>query len=151
MTATNALADVLMSCPCVVCARHGEVHPQVARTILGRTVHVDAALVDLLDALAAAGVVTIASCVNLAEAVWQLAPASLAGMIAQADAPGVHYGRVVRDRLAFVRVIPTPSAAAFLDPGAVPGTYLNAEPLTAQLAFPISVLPALMRRAQGTP
>lgn len=65
--ATQGLARTSHTCSCDACVRHGEVHPQVARTIGGKDVQVDAALAPLLDAMAEAGIDTTASCANLSE------------------------------------------------------------------------------------
>jgi hypothetical protein len=99
-----------LGCDCPICVRHSEVHEQVSRVMFGSSVDVDRELAPLLDALCAGGVVTVASCVDLAEAVAELMPENLAALVAARDEPGVHGGRVVADRLMFVRMIDGPGA-----------------------------------------
>lgn len=125
-----------MSCACPVCTRHGEAHQQTQRTILGTTVGVDVAMTPLLDALAAAGVSTVASCIDLADAVEQLRPEQLPVLLTRQNQPGIQYGRVVANRHAFVRVLDTSSAGPFLEAvESVGGEVIRSRPI-AQAAFP---------------
>lgn len=132
-----------MICDCRVCAGHGEVHAQVPRVALGSTVHVDAEMAPLADALTAAGVLTVASCIDLADAVERLWPAHLPTLLAMRDRPGVHYGRVVADRLAFVRMVNGRSAAPFLTAAESAGGIVTRGRLIAQAAIPRHLLAEL--------
>lgn len=129
-----------LGCDCRVCTRHGEVHTQVSRTVMGSTVHFDAEMAPLLDALGAAGVLTVASCVDLSDAVAKLWPDHLPNLMAMRDRPGVHYGRVVADRLAFVRMVNGSKAAPFLAAVEARGGLVSRGRLLAQAAFPRSLL-----------
>jgi hypothetical protein len=136
----------LIDCDCPVCAGHGDVHAQVPRVILGQTVHVDVELAPLLDELAAAGVLTVASCIDLAEAVSRLWPAHLPTLLAARDRPGVHYGHVIAHRLAFVRLVNGDQAAPFLAAVERSGGIVTRGRLIAQAAFDRRLLGADIRR-----
>ncbi|WP_175484311.1 hypothetical protein [Modestobacter sp. DSM 44400] len=113
------------------------------RTVLGAPVTVDAEMAPLLDALAAAGVVTVGSCVNLSEATARLWPAKLPALTAGVQ-PAVNYRRTLVEGLAFVRLLDTEAAAPF--PSAVErlgGEVLRSGPL-AQVAFPRWQMSALV-------
>jgi hypothetical protein len=139
---TSVFADLkaVLSCGCRVCTRHGEVHAQVPRVLLGATVHVDAELAPLLDALAGDGVMTVASCVDWADATARLWPASLPHLLATRGRPSVHYGQVVADRLAFVRLIDGPKAAPFLRAVEARGGVVTRDRPLVQAAFPRRLL-----------
>lgn len=128
-----------LRCDCRVCTRHGEVHAQVPRIMFGSTVHVDVELAPLLDALRSAGVTTVGSCIDLADAVTKLWPEHLPTLLAF-QGPGVHYGRVVADRLVFVRMLKGPSAEPFLCAVDAAGGVVSRGRVLTQAAFPRSLL-----------
>jgi hypothetical protein len=132
-----------LACDCPVCTRHDEAHQQVPRVVLGATVHVDAEMAPLLDALAAANVLTVGSCIDLADATARLWPEKLPELAAMRDHPGMHYGRVVADRLTFVRVVDGLSARPFLAAAQDHGAVVTRVPLLAQVAFPRHLLVTL--------
>ena len=123
-------------CTCPMCERHGQIHRQVPRTLLGRSEEVDAEMAPLLDVLGDRGVMSVASCVDLADAVEQMAPAMLPRIVAQHGQPGLHYGTVAARRWAFVRVVDTAAAEPFLDLVEQVGGEVTGTGLIAQAAFP---------------
>lgn len=138
-----------LSCDCPACVRHGEVHEQVPRVIFGATVQIDRELAPLLDSLCASGVLTVASCVDLAEAIARFAPENLAALVAVRDAPGVHVGRVAADRLMFVRLLEGQQATPFLDAAERCGGIVTRMKPLAQVAFPRELLPELVEAARS--
>ena len=130
------LAAELRPCSCPVCSRHDEAHLQVRAVLLGPEARVDAELAPLLHALAVAGVLTVSSCVDLAEAVERIQPAMLPGILARRGEPGLHYGDVIARRWAFVRVLDTPAAAPFLEAVDRLGGEVVPSGIVAQAAFP---------------
>lgn len=134
-------------CHCPVCALHGNVHAQTRRVIFGRPVNVDQEIAPLLDALAASGVLTVGSCVDLAGATERLWPARLPELLADRDRPGVNYGRIVAEQLAFVRMIDEGRAADFLEAVDARGGIVTRSRPLAQVAFPRHMLPELVELA----
>jgi hypothetical protein len=136
------LKDALdeLACGCPVCSQHELAHVQVPRTVLGSTVHIDVELAPLIDGLERLGVRTVASCVDLADATARLWPEKLPDLLAQQGIPGVNYGRVVAERLAFVRMINGPKAAGFLRAVDARGGVVTRAGILAQAAFPRTLL-----------
>ncbi|RZU32702.1 hypothetical protein [Blastococcus saxobsidens] len=132
----------LLACDCRVCVRHGETHAQVPRMMLGSTVYIDVEMAPLIDALRSAGVTTVGSCIDLADAVTKLWPEHLPTLLAF-DGPGVHYGRIVAERLTFVRMLKGPNAEPFLGAVEEAGGSVARGRFLVQAAFPRDVLPGL--------
>ena len=135
-----------LACDCPVCTRHGEVHAQVplSRPVFGETAHVDREMAPLLEALATVGVTSVASCVDVVEATERLWPEKLPDLLGQQGAPGVNYGRVAAEQLAFVRVIDGLRARPVLEALEECGVIVTRERPLAQVAFPRAALPGLI-------
>jgi hypothetical protein len=136
------------ACECPICVRHGEVHEQVPTVIFGSTVQVDRELAPLLEGLRARGVVTVASCVDLGGAVARLVPERLSELVAGRDAPGLHSGRVVADRLMYVRTTSGAAANEYLEEAEQHGALVTRAKPLAQVAFPRELLPVMTALAK---
>lgn len=138
---------VVPPCFCPVCQRHEEVHTQVAVTPPGSEapIDVDAALAPMLEALWAAGAITLASCEDMRGAVSQLLGEEDLTRLESPGPPVSTYRWVVLNGLAFVRGVyspvwePVAERVRRLDDGQVlrrgPGI---------QLAFPLADMPRLL-------
>lgn len=94
----------LADCTCTVCIRHHEVHPhEMIETTLGRPALVEADALPLVLPLTRAGIITVASCMDLAAVIRRLEPKTMGRYARQVDQPGLHYGHVVAREVAYVR------------------------------------------------
>lgn len=112
--AGEATMPIVPPCACPVCAHHEDAHLAVTLISPGSDdqVRVDAPLAPLVEALWAAGAVTIASCQNLTDAMQRLWPAQLAELQRRALPPQLNYQHTVRHALAFIRGVDSPAWAA---------------------------------------
>lgn len=151
---TKILATITGTpCACRVCTDHHEAHEQQQRTIAGHPVNVDTAMLPLLDPLLDAGVRTVASCIDIADAVKRLDPDKWIPLHAL-DGPGLHYGDITARRLAFVRVVEEGTAThRFLArASAMPDVIVTREDFggrsVAQVAFPAADIELLAGAVQ---
>lgn len=101
----KTLLPTQRGCDCIVCEKHHTVHDmQALRTAEGLEVQVDSELHPLLLALAKAGIRTTASCVDIHEAITELAPSWL-GQLLNYDTPGgTNYQQALRRQAAFIEL-----------------------------------------------
>lgn len=138
------------NCNCDVCEHHTEAHPaRPLTTTSGDVVDVDAALHPLLTAMNAAGVRTITSCQNLADALEKLAPHKV-GQLQGVPTGGMNYRSTILGRLAYIRFdnrsIPAQAFAATA--ARFPGVEVTTHNITSQLNFPLTTEPALVDLAR---
>jgi len=99
------LEPKLRECGCEVCAEHHTVHDMIPlHTAEGLDVDVDAELHPLLLALAAAGIRTTASCIDIHEAIEAISPDMIDPLMNLADPDTINYGPVMRRRAAFIEL-----------------------------------------------
>ncbi|MCZ2857830.1 hypothetical protein [Blastococcus sp. VKM Ac-2987] len=108
---------------------------------------VDEELAPLLHALRSHGVLTVASCTDLADAVERLWPSQLSNLLTARDRATVNYGRVVADRPAYVRMVNGGKAAPFLVAAESAGALVTRSRMVAQVAFPRKQLDELTELA----
>ncbi|MDE8667998.1 hypothetical protein PY310_05295 [Pseudarthrobacter sp. H3Y2-7] len=146
----NGLVKILMpkyrECGCTVCAEHHTVHEMVRlHTAEDLEVTVDAELHPLLHAMAATGIRTIASCIDLREAITELSPDMLAPLMNLADPATISYGPVLRRQASFIELRnDNPAEKIFLAAaGQLPGVDATHQNLRSQIIFNREHLPTL--------
>lgn len=143
-----------LDCQCRCCAEHGLVHPQTTVATLAGPAAIDDELVPLVTALTDAGVSTIASCVNLREAVDLLMPGE-AVWLTIGELPPVNYRHTIRTRAVFVQyLLTTPRARDFharIDVMLDVVTSVDPSSNLAQVSFPRDLLPALVAVTRKRP
>ncbi|WP_024366178.1 hypothetical protein [Arthrobacter sp. TB 26] len=101
----TTLLPTQRECDCIVCAQHHTVHQmQPIHTAEGLDVQVDAELHPLLVTLASAGIRTTASCIDIHEAVTQLAPSWIGPMMNYDTPGGEKYQQALRRKAAFIEL-----------------------------------------------
>lgn len=134
-------------CDCIICERHGEVHPsRTLTTAEDLTVEIDAELHTLLSAMAAAGIRTTDSCINLHECIMAIEPRGYAPLINGSQRGTMNYERVLRRKAAFIRLRNDGSQEqAFISRAEkLPGIETTATGLLTQVVFPQDSIPALL-------
>lgn len=143
----QAVIPAIRECACKVCQRHTEVHPALTLTTAeGLTVEVDADLHHLLSALAAAGIRTTDSCINMHETITAIAPGEYGAIINGHDRNTMNYETVLRRQAAFIRLRnDDDTEQAFIAAaGQIPGAEVFTSGALTQLVFPQSTIPALL-------
>lgn len=143
----QAVMPGIRTCDCEVCNRHTEVHPALTLTTAeDLTVEVDADLHPLLSTLAAAGVRTTDSCINMHETITAIAPEAYGTMINGHDRNTMNYETSLRRQAAFIRLRNDNDAEqAFITTArTMPGVEVVTSGALTQLVFPQTSLPALL-------
>ncbi|MGY4544512.1 uncharacterized protein (DUF2249 family) [Arthrobacter sp. UYNi723] len=137
----------IRECDCEVCQRHSEVHPALTLTTAEHlTVDVDADLHPLLSALAAAGIRTTDSCINMHETITAIAPGHYGEIINGHDRNTMNYETVLRRQAAFIRLRnDNDTEQVFITTaGKIPSTEAFTSGALTQLVFPQTAIPALL-------
>ncbi|WP_104175518.1 hypothetical protein [Arthrobacter sp. Y81] len=143
----QAIMPSVRDCACQVCQRHAEVHPALTLTTAENlTVEVDAEMHPLLSALAATGIRTTDSCINMHETITALAPGSYGEIINGHDRKTMNYETVLRRKAAFIRLRNDNGAEqAFITAaGKIAGMETLTSGALTQLVFPQDSIPALL-------
>ncbi|MEV4987667.1 hypothetical protein [Pseudarthrobacter sp. LMD1-1-1.1] len=144
----QALMPSFRACDCEACQRHTEVHQALTLTTAeGLTVEVDAELHPLLSALAAAGIRTTDSCINMHETITAISPESYGSIINGHDRNTMNYETILRRQAAFIRLRNNNDAEqAFITAaGKIPGAEVFTSGALTQLVFPQATIPALLK------
>ncbi|MDQ0824309.1 hypothetical protein QFZ60_000482 [Arthrobacter sp. B2I5] len=146
----NGLITTLMpeyrECGCTVCTEHHTVHDMLPlHTAEDLDVTVDAELHPLLHAMAATGIRTTASCIDIREAITELSPDMLGPLMNLSDPNTINYGPVLRRQAAFIelRNDTEPEKLFLAAAGKTPGLDINHQNSRSQIIFQREHLPIL--------
>lgn len=137
------------TCDCQLCTNHTDAHTALTLTTAdGECVEVDAQLHGLLSSLAAAGIRTTDSCINIADALDQLWPERKATLL-RAPAGGMNYSDMIRGQAAHVRLRnDRPAEIAFITAASqLPGVEAAATGPLTQIVFQEDDIPPLTAMA----
>ena len=128
-----------LQCDCLVCVNHGTAHVQVDVETAAGTFPVDVPLASLLKAMAAAGIVSVASCQALGEALDRLDASRRDELLAAGRNLPVSHNRAIEANLAFVRFLTDTVQGRRLArrAAALNGVEVTQVPGLAQLVFAI--------------
>jgi hypothetical protein len=144
-------ANLALQCECPVCTEHTTVHrPKELTTVTGDTVEVDEELHELLDAMNSAGIRTVSSCVNLADALEQLWPEQKLALLQKTFEGGLHYRDTIARRAAYIRFnnSTVPAKAFVMFAAKIPGVEVNSLVAMTQMEFPPAAIPHLTTLAK---
>lgn len=138
------------NCTCPVCENHTTIHPpEKLTTVDGKTVEVDRELHGLLSMMVKAGIRTISSCVNLADALDQLWPVRKPQII-RVPIGELNYRSMILREAAHVRINnSSPQAKAFMVAATqTPGVEVVSDGILTQFVFDTDAIPRLTRIAE---
>ncbi len=139
------------TCECPVCSNHTTVHtPKNLTTADGDTVPVDEELHGLLTAMTQAGIRTIDSCINIADALDKLHP-SRKPVLLRAPAGKLNYRNMILQEAAHIRFNNTGTAARAFEAVAAktPDIEVSKHGLMTQIVFQPVHIPVLTVYAEG--
>ncbi|WP_043429584.1 hypothetical protein [Arthrobacter sp. FB24] len=145
-----AIESVIGSlCECPVCTNHTTAHK--ARPFLtaeGMAVDADEELHGLLSSMSAAGIQTMDSCINMADALEKLWPERTATLV-RAPIGKMNYSSMIRSRAAHIRYSNGPAADAFTRAAsAFSGVEVSSSGPVTQIVFQPKHIPALTAAAK---